>query len=95
MIKADELKKLTEEHLEKDGLLFKGEILPAIEKELIVKAGKGEHTLQINVDSGLNVGGWLSKPHLYKPVIKELEDFGYKMAHNNDSRDGIYLIINW
>lgn len=38
---------------------------------------------------------WLSKPHLYNYVIEELKKMGFTTVHEDNCRDGAYLIIRW
>lgn len=95
MLKAEELRNLSDKQKEKDGEVFAIEMLPEVEKEMRLRAEQGHYEFNLSGNNSLNKDGWLSKPHLYNPVIKELEKYDYKVSHCDDVRDGTYMIIRW
>lgn len=97
MISPKELREMADAKKKSEGDEFVSLIMPEIEKLMRVRANSGEYQLELRNNHLLhtNFDNWLSKPHLIKPVIKHLENYGFKVTHNDDVRDGTYMIIKW
>jgi hypothetical protein len=80
---------------EDKGRIFWEEFQPSLFKRLKFHAESGDYQCKIEKsDKTLNPYGWLSCPHLYEKVVKELEHLDFSVSHNDD-RDGTYIIIKW
>jgi hypothetical protein len=74
---------------------FWEEFKPSLFGRMANHAESGDFSCTINAsDKDLNPYGWMSCTWLYKKVIKELEQAGFDVTHNDD-RDGTYIIIKW
>lgn len=92
---AEELRKITEEKRKQLGGNFWCEIKDKLFSCLKEEAELGKSEYNINKHGKLNLDNWLSEPHLYNSVIKELEMLGFQVSHSDDVRDGTYLLIRW
>lgn len=92
---AMELRSMTNHAKFTQGEQFANEYMKVLKEELKKSAAEGKSELRIDREGKLNEQGWLSKPHYTKPIVKQLEKLGLNISHNDDVRDGTYIIIKW
>lgn len=92
---ADELRKIVDIANQRGAQSFWEEFKSSLFVKMKLRAEEGQREYGINSHDDMNIHSWLSKPHLYKKVIEELENMGYDVYHSDDVRDGIYITIRW
>lgn len=95
MVNPKELRALADSRKDRDGKAFMIEHIKKIEGAMTGQAEKGLYELKISDTGVLNIDGWLSKSHLYNPIIEKLKNDGFEVRHSDDTRDGTYIIIKW
>lgn len=95
MISQEELRKIANSKKEREGKEFAKTKIQELAKKMKERAELGFYELREDYHSELDQNSWLSEPHLYNPVIKELQEYRYTTSHSDDLRDGTYLIIKW
>lgn len=95
-MKPEELRRIADNKNNKYGEDFWNEFKEKLFNMMGVMASSGGYEYKFNAHSNdMNPYNWLSTPHLYKPIIKNLEELGYTVTHCDDVRDGTYFIVKW
>jgi hypothetical protein len=96
-MKADELRKISEETKENFANKWWEEISPTLFRAMFEVASSNPSTsnsLQIGVYSGLNKENWVYKIDLVKKAKEELKKLGFKVTYSSDYHDCTF-IIEW